>query len=921
MVTGRIPVVVIGSGLSAGVGAPTMGIIHRYLRRVLEGGTADPKVATIIGLLDLLTSDVESPRSVQVRLYHLLQTSAYADIRRGWASFGESLLAGTLEHGGAPRPLHELRPSAGHIWAARLAIERKAMIVSLNYDGLTSKAVVEEAHRQDPSRSHVHKARILSSAREIRGYFGREEAPDSSEVPVPIIKFRGDIFHAVCRNGRCPEHRKPHPLYVLLDDSGRDLGLRASDGKEASGPHPSLLTCRSCGQTMQLSISFPGVFRKEREIERALSALHEVIGSRIAGVVFLGFSGKWDEGLVEYLVARAARLDAPVLSFSKDPTPAIALLSSQRQARYWHVPYESREGFRDEELEHLINASELARPLPSAVLHRNAQVQFPSLAIAPESEVSISMADGVLTVRPAATEDGFTQIADTALETTELKRLERCSQLGTKVHFLQEPKHAEHTRLHHSARAGLNAMIWYDALLSERGGSTSWHWSEDARLALHLAVLFHDARHLPFSHMMEEILRELNWGQYPTSAWPQIPQWTDVVNPVRPENAAFVSALATAVSSASGESAASPLPLADLTKWWLRVRALQEGTSGSTWLEAIVDSALDVDKIEYIFRDSDLSGQNVRLSSQGAWLETFLAHQRLTPEGTLCIEGDSCFAALALLQERMHLYQNLYLLPALRGLEAMVRYIVLTWLEWEVSAKLDVKPDHSFKTSDLRPDKARLAGRLLWELFDGNSPPMHELASVGMMVESLASGPLDPAALEWLKHLWQHLRRFTETPSAAPAHASLSLAHRVFAEMAPIGPLYVHQAHEDAIRQIARHWRVHYPLTAIIDIASFPRFLSTPRNRLEPVLGRRATVAEHFLVPGVHPSQWRRSQRATVPLHRCSFRAFETPALQVIILDPGGTASGGSSFVYDMFLRDLRSRNIEWYENAELVPK
>jgi len=54
MSLGRIPVIVIGSGMSAGVGAPTMGAIHHYLKGKLSKCTQTPTVSTITSLLGVL---------------------------------------------------------------------------------------------------------------------------------------------------------------------------------------------------------------------------------------------------------------------------------------------------------------------------------------------------------------------------------------------------------------------------------------------------------------------------------------------------------------------------------------------------------------------------------------------------------------------------------------------------------------------------------------------------------------------------------------------------------------------------------------------------------------------------------------------------------------------------------------------------
>ena len=146
--------------------------------------------------------------------------------------------------------------------------------------------------------------------------------------------------------------------------------------------------------------------------------------------------------------------------------------------------------------------------------------------------------------------------------------------------------------------------------------------------------------------MMEEIFRELNWGFLSLRGFEDLPQWVDRIVPDM--NGAFGSNLSELRTDQVGARV-------DLREWWnSRVVALQEGRAGIPWLEAIVDSALDVDKIQYIFQDSLLTGQNVRLADMRSWLGDFLSGQSLTPEGLIRLEGEAAFAASALLQERMY---------------------------------------------------------------------------------------------------------------------------------------------------------------------------------------------------------------------------------------------------------------------------
>lgn len=266
-----------------------MDLIHEYLGNKIDPATSET-AKTIHALLTVLAAHPNYPRSVSVRLYHLLQTSTEEKIRAAWQTFGIALLAGRLA--ARMEPLWDLKPSAGHEWVAQLAVNAGAIVLSLNYDGLTHRAIDKVSGGQ---------ARVLSTAEEITAFFTSSPPGSSSTLPVPIIKIRGDVFHAVCDNGRCPDLNKSVPIYQLWHQTPRDADpeSRARD----------CLACPTCREPRGLRISFPGVLGKERAIDEALGALHEIHGSRIAGVIFLGFSngGKWqprnvDQAAVERLI-------------------------------------------------------------------------------------------------------------------------------------------------------------------------------------------------------------------------------------------------------------------------------------------------------------------------------------------------------------------------------------------------------------------------------------------------------------------------------------------------------------------------------------------------------------------------------------------------------------------------------------------
>jgi len=542
MEMGRIPLIVMGSGISAGVFAPTMREIHEYLAKEIEEKAVEFEndvrklnedeqrlVETILALLHQLVSPKpaiwkddgapDSPRSVQVRLYNLMQTSRVPCIKTVWQEFGLALLCRKMVGRGGEdmraKSLPQLEPSWAHIWAAILALHEKVIIASVNYDGLSRKAVESccIAYGISP-RKERKTSRILTTAEEIRGFFTGtepklENAPVGSAIihglswkPIPIIKLRGDVFHAICHNTRCPESKKPTPLYFLFPSDPTSSESNWTDCLTEE------LRCKCCRCPRQLEISFPGVFDKELEIDQELAAFHQFFGAKLAGIIFLGFSGSWDESLVDYLAQRAAKLDVPIISLSKTDTPALQDAAERyfktpekRRKRYFQFAYQSdpppsggiNRMFEDKENGMFLDAKLYALLPIKSPPRQSSAIGATQAAAQSKSEITLRFPDempqaflkkpekpenaitvhrgkfgdeSVLTVKiqKVPNQDETVKLYDAALKTNEFERLQVCSQLGIKGLLLREKNPETHNRFNHSAKAAQIARFWFDVL-------------------------------------------------------------------------------------------------------------------------------------------------------------------------------------------------------------------------------------------------------------------------------------------------------------------------------------------------------------------------------------------------------------------------------------------------------------------------
>src|SRR6185295_333251 len=82
-----------------------------------------------------------------------------------------------------------------------------------------------------------------------------------------------------------------------------------------------VLRCPRCHSQRTLTISFPGLSVKEREIEESFEAVWQVVGARLSLICTVGFSGDSDRGVVLLLERIARGLNIPWFHVGRPPGP------------------------------------------------------------------------------------------------------------------------------------------------------------------------------------------------------------------------------------------------------------------------------------------------------------------------------------------------------------------------------------------------------------------------------------------------------------------------------------------------------------------------------------------------------------------------------------------------------------------------
>ena len=219
------------------------------------------------------------------------------------------------------------------------------------------------------------------------------------------------------------------------------------------------------------------------------------------------------------------------------------------------------------------------------------------------------------------------------IDAAEFQRLRRIKQLGLGLYTYQG---AEHSRFTHS----LGAFHLMTRVL-DRLSETYAINSED-RVAARAAALLHDVGHGSFSHVMEKVL---NFHHE---------RWT--VQAILDEH------------SEIGELLRSHAP--DLPQ---KVASIIEGKFQPSALAQLVSSQLDVDRMDYLLRDSLMTGAKYGIYDL-EWIINALAIDEAADR--VYVQARGIYAVEEYLQARYYMFRQVYFHRTLRSAEAVLRSIM-----------------------------------------------------------------------------------------------------------------------------------------------------------------------------------------------------------------------------------------------------
>ena len=246
--------------------------------------------------------------------------------------------------------------------------------------------------------------------------------------------------------------------------------------------------------------------------------------------------------------------------------------------------------------------------------------------------------DSVHNIVRVDTADQVGSLIARLIDASEFQRLRRIRQLGL-AHFAYQA--AEHSRFTHSLGTYHLATRILDRL------SSKYSISDDDRTAVRVAALVHDVGHGPFSHVVESIL---GFHHEDFSVEAVESSETELGQTIRK----FSSTLAAAV--------------ADIIRGRFRPVALGQ----------LVSSELDADRMDYLLRDSLMTGVKYGIFDL-EWvirsLEIDEANDRLY------VSAPGIYAVEDYLQARYYMYRQVYFHRTLRSAEAVLHSLLRRALE------------------------------------------------------------------------------------------------------------------------------------------------------------------------------------------------------------------------------------------------
>lgn len=508
------------------------------------------------------------------------------------------------------------------------------------------------------------------------------------------IQSRGDVFWVRCtgeNNRVCPNIKKR--CYVPGDE------VNAKDE----------ITCKLCGSPAEVYFAFPGTKEKDAEMALVMDGVWKFLAYKVSSVIIIGNSMDYDPVLLNFVRELIVRKNIPAFYISSYKEEEKGLLGIDKKAA-------TRCLFRNPQTTHNIwaRADEtediLADILSSFKYNKRMQEEIDEqkkkLAYYKErindcvGETNEEEFEKLI-VNLTQSEDGLKFVGEKIV-----RKMEYYSQLGLKTYWLEgkNRKYNLHNRYKHSIGVMLIASYLY---LKIKENDIKKKSTKEELKFLQLAAFFHDAGHLPFSHLLEEIFQEFGWvSPGETKAFNHEQHTRKVIKDIFSEGTVFAK------------------ELKDIGYTIDDLYRVISGEFGIGYLDALINSPMDCDKIEYLFSDAVYTGKGNK-KDIAFFLKDFSKELSINSNSFLVLSGESTRNFLSLLEMRGQMYEEVYLRSGLRYLEACCKLIIKTFISCKCTEEplfKEIEENNGYRFFNLSETKIKYI--IKW--FEGKLNSMEE---------------------------------------------------------------------------------------------------------------------------------------------------------------------------------------------------
>ncbi len=835
---GLIPLFITGLGVSKDDknSIPDMYDIVAKLKEAFNEDNNDeryfPEIKKLLETLKKLHENDQKDRSTVARLLNAFQERE--DLREKWKSLNREWLLPAILNAN-PTPFHKA--------LANLYESFDAVNITLNFDGLLIREF--EINRKE-EKGEQEKAFSLPIKEECESFFLRPLNTDNTVKEYLEIQIRGDILYVECdaKEFYCPNKDKRHSLWAPIA-SYPASEKNADKKKKLESDH--FLKCPYCGHIGVSFLSFPGSYEKERDMIDMLEIVWKYLAFRVGSVTVVGTSGEWDPLIVAFLGDLLTEREIPLLVVDHYPEGK-DYIEGNRNRRPTYIIKELIDTKAHNGMALGVSADQFMIDLTGKLSTKEAQISntVENTNGYTDDEYWYDMAKDTRLKRSVNLE--YSQLENNVRIKLKDKRIDKFAQLGLKSYWMGiQPSKAKryHTRFQHSIGAMKVGSYLYDNAIKH----ACLEENRYEKQFLRLAALLHDIGHLPFSHLIEDVFNELNWkpAGY-KDHYSHVFQTDKEIEELFNDN---------------GQNLKTQLEetgycVTDIIK-------LVNGHFGVGYLDAIINSSIDADKIDYVFRDTYSTGRKTSLEPV-QFLKDIVNGLSITPEKYLSFSGVSAMAAVGLLRERQRLYRSLYLQPGIVVLEGIVKLIIKTYfvhlIKLDNNRIIDKMKLSDYDFPDLGDYKISYCitdlKAIFNELTKTRKNKNFELEVVGFMFDKITANKYtNVLSSDFL----QNITKGFETINKIQGEGDLKRLEQKVTHKRLKGK-------KEKIQEIARDVMFRMPSNAIVAVIKPSRFLSSAesRNERERSDGTKS-FSECILVPENDHSTWNTNDKAVMTIH------------------------------------------------------